>query len=117
MSKGKQKIVFHGVRLSANFRGLRVGAKTIRINTIFKNLFYSWTSSSQNALYLRKSSTSRRQNVCMIVVGCKHPTKTVEIVTSGFRYQGGARLVIYIYCIEHEIENFLYCWMSSRQIV
>lgn len=53
----------------------------------------------------------------MIVVGCKHPTKTVEIVTSGFRYQGGARLVIYIYCIEHEIENFLYCWMSSRQIV
>jgi hypothetical protein len=50
--------------------GLRGGAKTTKINAIFKNLLlYSWTSSNQTA--------------CMIVISIESSTNIVKFMALG----------------------------------
>lgn len=44
----------------------------------------------------------------MILMDIEHSTKIVKFMTSGFRFQGGARLVIHILFYEIAIENLIF---------
>lgn len=56
--------------------------KISKMYYIVASLLYSWKS--------------RRQNVCMIIMNIEPSNKGVKSMTFGFRYRGGARLVMYM---------------------